>query len=102
DYVDAVTVTYNSGRSHPQVVLTEPAALVWAVQMNTVVFHPWASLAADPDRPVELRIDLDPQPGTDFSDAAAVAPLMREVLAEAGLDSWIKTSGNRGIHLFCP
>lgn len=102
DYVDAVSVTYNSGRSHPQVVLTEPAALVWAVQMNTVVFHPWASLAADPDRPVELRIDLDPQPGTDFADAAAIAPLMREVLAEAGLESWIKTSGNRGIHLFCP
>ena len=102
DFVDAVTVTYNSGRRHPQVVLTEPAAIVWAVQMNTVVFHPWASLAADPDNPVELRIDLDPQPGTDFTDAAAVAPLMREVLQEAGLESWIKTSGNRGIHLFCP
>jgi len=102
DFVDAVTVGYNSGRRHPQVVLTEPAAVVWAVQMNTVVFHPWASLAADPDRPVELRIDLDPQPGTDFADAAAVAPLMREVLSEAGLESWIKTSGNRGIHLFCP
>uniref|UniRef100_UPI0013575750 non-homologous end-joining DNA ligase n=1 Tax=Microbacterium sp. 18062 TaxID=2681410 RepID=UPI0013575750 len=102
DFVDAVTVTYNSGRRHPQVVLTEPAAILWAVQMNTVVFHPWASLAADPDRPVELRIDLDPQPGTDFADAAAIAPLMRDVLSEAGLDSWIKTSGNRGIHLFCP
>jgi DNA ligase D len=102
DFVDAVTVTYNSGRRHPQVVLTEPAAIVWAVQMNTVVFHPWASLAADPDNPVELRIDLDPQPGTDFTDAAVVAPLMREVLQEAGLESWIKTSGNRGIHLFCP
>ena len=42
--------------------------------MNTVVFHPWASLARDTDNPVELRIDLDPQPGTDFADAAAVAP----------------------------
>ncbi|MCC4907967.1 non-homologous end-joining DNA ligase [Microbacterium sp. cx-59] len=102
DYVDAVTVTYNSGRRHPQVVLNEPAATLWAVQMNTVVFHPWASRAGDSDHPVELRIDLDPQPGTDFADAAAIAPLMRDVLAEAGLESWIKTSGNRGIHLFCP
>ncbi|MBZ4486966.1 non-homologous end-joining DNA ligase [Microbacterium sp. cx-55] len=102
DYVDAVTVTYNSGRRHPQVVLNEPAATLWAVQMNTVVFHPWASLAGDSDHPVELRIDLDPQPGTDFADAAAIAPLMRDVLADAGLESWIKTSGNRGIHLFCP
>ena len=102
DFVDAVTVTYNSGRRHPQVVLNEPAATLWAVQMNTVVFHPWSSLAADSDHPVELRIDLDPQPGTDFTDAAAIAPLMRDVLSEAGLESWIKTSGNRGIHLFCP
>ncbi len=102
DYVQAVTVTYNSGRRHPQLVLTEPAAVVWAAQMNTIVFHPWASLAGATDNPVELRIDLDPQPGTDFSDAAAVAPALRDVLAEAGLTAFLKTSGNRGIHVFCP
>ncbi|OYC97606.1 non-homologous end-joining DNA ligase [Microbacterium sp. Yaish 1] len=101
-YVDQVVCTYNSGRRHPQVVLNETAAVVWAVQMNTVVFHPWASLAADTDNPVELRIDLDPQPGTDFDDAAAVAPALREVLAEAGLTAFLKTSGNRGLHVFCP
>jgi DNA ligase D len=102
DYVESVTVTYNSGRRHPQLVITEIAAAVWAAQMNTIVFHPWASLAADTDNPVELRIDLDPQPGTDFADAVAVAPALRDVLAEAGLDAWIKTSGSRGLHVFCP
>lgn len=101
-FVEAVTVTYNSGRRHPQIVFTEIAAAVWAAQMNTIVFHPWASLTANTDNPVELRIDLDPQPGTDFADAAAVAPAMRDVLAEAGLTTFAKTSGNRGIHLFCP
>lgn len=101
-FVDAVMCTYNSGRRHPQVVLGNAAAIVWAVQMNTIVFHPWASLAADTDTPVELRIDLDPQPGTDFADAAAVAPALRDVLREAGLEAWLKTSGNRGIHVFCP
>lgn len=102
DYVEAVTVRYNSGRRHPQIVLTEPAAVVWAAQMNTIVFHPWASLTSNTDNPVELRIDLDPQPGTDFADAAAVAPALRDVLAEAGLTAFLKTSGNRGIHVFCP
>lgn len=102
DYVESVMVTYNSGRRHPQLVLTEIAAAVWAAQMNTVVFHPWASLSTDTDDPVELRIDLDPQPGTDFTDAVAVAPALRDVLAEAGLDAWIKTSGSRGLHVFCP
>ncbi len=102
DYVDAVTVTYNSGRRHPQIVLNRPSALVWAVQMNTVVFHPWASLATDPDNPVELRIDLDPQPGTDFADAVVAAHTLREVLRDAGLEAFAKTSGNRGLHVFTP
>jgi len=101
-FVEAVTVTYNSGRRHPQLVLTEVAAAVWAVQMNTVVFHPWASVTANTDNPVELRIDLDPQPGTGFAEAAAVAPALRDVLREAGLEAWIKTSGSRGLHVFCP
>ncbi|MCR2764096.1 non-homologous end-joining DNA ligase [Microbacterium sp. zg.B48] len=102
EFVQSVMVTYNSGRQHPQLVLTEAAAIVWAVQMNTIVFHPWASLAGDTDNPVELRIDLDPQPGTDFSDAVPAAHALREVLREAGLEAWVKTSGNRGIHVFCP
>ena len=54
--------------------------------MNTIVFHPWASLASDPDHPVELRIDLDPQPGTGFAEAVDAAQLLREVLdTQAGL-----------------
>ncbi|MFG6446591.1 non-homologous end-joining DNA ligase [Microbacterium sp. P07] len=102
DFVEAVTVTYNSGRKHPQLVVTEIAAAVWAAQMNTVVFHPWASLAGDTDHPVELRIDLDPQPGTGFREVVAAAHGLREVLREAGLEPWVKTSGNRGLHVFCP
>ncbi|UYO96297.1 non-homologous end-joining DNA ligase [Microbacterium sp. M28] len=102
DFVDAVTVTYNSGRRHPQIVFNRPSAIVWAVQMNTIVFHPWASLAGNADNPVELRIDLDPQPGTDFADAVVAAHGLREVLREGGLEPFIKTSGNRGLHVFCP
>ncbi|WP_313356658.1 non-homologous end-joining DNA ligase [Microbacterium sp.] len=102
DYVESVMCTYNSGRRHPQLVLTRPSAIVWAVQMNTVVFHPWASLAANTDNPVELRIDLDPQPGTGIAQAVPAAIELREVLREAGLDPFIKTSGNRGLHVFSP
>jgi DNA ligase D len=102
EYIRAVTVTYPSGRSHPQLVIDEPAAAVWAAQMNTVVFHPWASLASDSDNPDQLRIDLDPQPGTDFSDAVPAALELRRVLDEVGLTAFVKTSGNRGIHVFAP
>jgi len=102
DFVRAVPVTYPSGRVHPQLVFDEAAALVWAAQMNTIVFHPWASRAGAPDFPDQLRIDLDPQPGTDFGDAVPVALALRDVLAEAGLTAFVKTSGNRGIHVFAP
>lgn len=102
EYVRAVTVTYPSARSHPQLVIDEPAVAVWAAQMNTVVFHPWASLAEDSDHPDQLRIDLDPQPGTDFHDAVPAAHELRKVLAEVGLEAWVKTSGNRGLHVFAP
>jgi len=102
DYVGSVTVTYPSARSHPQVVINEPAAAVWAVQMNTIVFHPWPSRAGNSDNPDQLRIDLDPQPGTDFDDAIPVALELRTVLSEAGLTAFVKTSGNRGLHVFAP
>jgi DNA ligase D len=102
DYVRAVTVVYPSARSHPQLVLDEPAAAVWAVQMNTIVFHPWASRAETSDFPDQLRIDLDPQPGTDFSDAVPAAIELRKVLEEVGLTAFVKTSGNRGLHVFAP
>lgn len=102
DFIRAVTVVYPSARSHPQLVIDEPAAAVWAVQMNTVVFHPWASRAENSDNPDQLRIDLDPQPGTDFADAIPVALELRAVLAEVGLTAFVKTSGNRGLHVFAP
>ncbi|MCU1546734.1 MAG: polymerase LigD, polymerase domain protein [Homoserinimonas sp.] len=102
DFVRSVMVVYPSARSHPQLVIDEPAAAVWAVQMNTVVFHPWPSRAENTDNPDQLRIDLDPQPGTDFDDAIPAAQELRNVLGEAGLTAFIKTSGNRGLHIFAP
>ncbi len=102
DYVRSVPVIYPSARSHPQLVIDEPAAAVWAIQMNTITFHPWPCKTANTDNPDQLRIDLDPQPGTDFGDAVPAAFELRTVLAEAGLTAFVKTSGNRGLHVFAP
>ena len=73
---------------------------VWCAQMGTLTFHPWPVRRADVDRPDELRIDLDPQPGTSFRDAARVAGVARELLDELGLVGFPKTSGNRGVHIY--
>ena len=100
DYAETARVTFPSGRTAESLCPTEPAVLLWAANMGTFDFHPWPVRRADTDRPDELRIDLDPQPGTDFADASAVAAVLREVLDEAGLVGWPKTSGGRGIHVF--
>jgi DNA ligase D len=102
DFLRTVMCTYPSGRRHLQLVVDEPATAVWMVQMNTVVFHPWASRASNIDHPDQLRLDLDPQPGRDFEDAIPAAFALRDVLAEAGLAAFVKTSGNRGLHVFAP
>ena len=100
DWVRTVSCRYPSGRRHPQIVVDELATAVYAVQMNTVTFHPWPVRADNNDNPDELRIDLDPQPGRTFSDAVEAAQALREVMAELGLTAWAKTSGNRGIHVY--
>jgi DNA ligase D len=100
EYAETARVTFPSGRTAESLCPTEPAVLIWAANMGTFDFHPWPVRRADTDRPDELRIDLDPQPGTDFADAAAVAAVLHEVLDEAGLVGWPKTSGGRGIHVF--
>lgn len=102
DFIRSVPVRYPSGRSHDQLVIDEVAGAVWAVQMSTITFHPWPSRAENSDNPDQLRIDLDPQPGTDFSDAVRAAWELRTVLSEAGLEAYLKTSGNRGLHVYAP
>ena len=100
DYLESVEVTFPSGRTADEICPTEIAVPVWCAQMGTLTFHPWPVRRTDVDRPDELRIDLDPQPGTDFADAVQVAGVARELLEEVGLVGFVKTSGNRGVHIY--
>ncbi len=100
DYLETARITFPSGRTADEICPTEIAVPVWCAHMGTITFHPWPVRRSDVDRPDELRIDLDPQPGTTFSDAARVADVARELLAELGLVGWPKTSGNRGVHVY--
>jgi DNA ligase D-like protein (predicted polymerase) len=99
-YVETATITFPSGRPADEVCPTEPAVVAWAAQMGTLTFHPWPVRREDVDHPDEMRIDLDPQPGTGFPDAARVAGVARELLEELGMRGFPKTSGNRGVHVY--
>ena len=63
-WVSTAEITFPSGRKADEVCPAEPAVFAWAANLGTFDFHPWPVRRADPDRPDELRIDLDPQPGT--------------------------------------
>ncbi len=101
DYLQTCTVTFPSGRTADALKITHPSAIVWAAQMGTVTLHPWPVRCPDTEHPDELRIDLDPQPGTGFQEARRVAvEVLKPVLDELGLVGYPKTSGGRGVHVY--
>ncbi len=99
EWIEVARVTFPSGRHADELCVTEVAQVIWGANLAVIDFHPWPSRRTDVDRPDELRIDVDPQPGTTFSDGKRVAEIVHEVLAEIGYTGWPKTSGNRGIHV---
>ncbi|MFI0714267.1 non-homologous end-joining DNA ligase [Streptomyces inhibens] len=102
DWLPTARIAFPSGRFADEMCPTEPAAVLWAANLGCLTFHPWPVRRADTEHPDELRIDLDPQPGTDFADAVRVAHELRELLSEHGLRGWPKTSGGRGVHVYVP
>ncbi|MGQ0837886.1 DNA polymerase domain-containing protein [Actinokineospora sp.] len=102
DYVETARITFPSGRYADEVCPTELAVVAWAANLGTLTFHPWPVRRANVDHPDQLRIDLDPQPGTDFDDAVRVAYEVRELLDGYGMAAFPKTSGGRGVHLYVP
>src|SRR6478672_7814081 len=101
EWIETARVTFPSGRHADELCVTEPAHVAWAANLATLEFGAWPSRRRDPEKPDELRIDIDPQPGTGFAEAKQVAAIVHEVLDEIGYVGWPKTSGNRGVHVYC-
>ena len=99
-WVRTAKIKFPSGRTADELCPADLAHVAWAAQMGTVVFHPWPVRAAAVDNPDELRIDLDPQPGTDFDDVVRTAQVVHEVLDDLGWVGYPKTSGGRGVHVY--
>jgi DNA ligase D len=102
DYVETARITFPSGRPADEVCPTELAVVAWAVNLGTLTFHPWPVRRPELDRPDQLRVDLDPQPGTTFREAVTVAHELRALLEELGMAGFPKTSGGRGMHVYVP
>ena len=100
DWLTTTIVSTPNGTSSNALVIADLAHVAWAVNLGCLGFHVWPARADDPDHADELRIDLDPTPGTDFEDARAVAHQVRALLDELGIVGHPKTTGKHGIHVY--
>jgi len=99
DWIEVVELSFPSGRRAEEVVPRDAATLLWMANLACLELHPHPVRADDLDHPDELRIDLDPVPGVEWTQVKAVAQEVHATLDELGLVGWPKTSGSRGMHV---
>jgi bifunctional non-homologous end joining protein LigD len=99
-FVRTVELAFPSGRTADEVVVSNPAALAWVINLGCIDLNPHPVREDDLEHPDELRIDLDPGPGVGWADVRAVALACRELFEELGYVAWPKTSGSRGMHVY--
>src|SRR4051794_10856783 len=100
DWLETTTVMTVNGTPSRALVIADRAHVVWAVNLGCLGFHVWPYRADEPAFCDELRLDLDPQPGTDFSDVRRAATEVKALLDELRIAGYPKTTGNRGLHVY--
>ncbi|MGI9605207.1 MAG: non-homologous end-joining DNA ligase [Acidimicrobiales bacterium] len=101
DWLETTTVETVNGTPSRALVLADAAHIAWAANLGAFVLHLWPFRVPTEDVD-ELRIDLDPTPGVTYGMVRDAAHLVREELEQAGIRSWIKTSGSKGLHVYAP
>ncbi|TEB16554.1 putative ATP-dependent DNA ligase YkoU [Pelotomaculum sp. FP] len=84
------------------IVCNDVQTLVWLANSGCIEMHPWLSRIENVECPDIAVIDLDPAAGSTFRDVLTIALLVKEALAQFNLQSYPKTSGATGLHIFVP
>jgi len=100
EWLTTTIVSTPNGTTSRALVVADLAHLLWAVNLGCLGFHSWPMRASRPEHCDELRIDLDPGPGTTFAMAQEAAALTKELLDGLGVRAYLKTTGNRGLHVY--
>jgi DNA ligase D len=100
EWLETTTVETVNGTPSRALVAADVAHVAWAVNLACLGFHVWPYRAEDPEHADELRLDLDPQPGTGFDEAREAARELKALLDELGIAGFPKTTGNRGLHVY--
>jgi DNA ligase D len=99
-WLQTTTVSTPNGTTSRALVAADTDHVLWAVNLGCLGFHVWPYQASDPDHTDELRIDLDPGPGVDFSMIRQAAAELRRLFADVGITGYLKTTGSRGLHVY--
>jgi bifunctional non-homologous end joining protein LigD len=101
DWLQRVEVPKHGGTVHHPIV-TDARALVWLANQNSITPHVWTSRAPNLYQPDICVFDFDPSNEDEPDVLRAAALALRDLLAELGLKSWVKTSGSKGFHIAVP
>jgi bifunctional non-homologous end joining protein LigD len=85
-----------------QCVIDDVASLVWVANLASLELHTLQATVDEPDRPTSMVLDLDPGPPASILDCCRVALDLRDMLDGLGLQTVVKTSGGKGLHLATP
>jgi bifunctional non-homologous end joining protein LigD len=102
DTLDTVDIEEGSGAVRPYVMLDEAAGLVSLIQHGVLEIHVWGARADDVDLPDRIVFDLDPGPGVSWRRVIEGAKDLTERLEALELETWLKTSGGKGVHVVIP
>ncbi len=101
EWLQTTIVSTPNGTTSRAIVMADMAHVLWAANLGCLGFHPWPYRAAHPGDTDELRLDLDPSPGVTFAMVREAASLVRALLSAEGItSSFVKTTGNRGLHVY--
>ncbi|MGZ8997251.1 MAG: non-homologous end-joining DNA ligase [Allosphingosinicella sp.] len=90
------------GFDEPYLYIADLPGLIAMVQMGVLEIHPWGVKVDHPDRADRIVFDLDPDEGLGFGDVIHAAREVRERLDKLGLQSFVKTTGGKGLHIVLP
>ncbi|MGA9422887.1 MAG: DNA ligase D [Rhodanobacteraceae bacterium] len=100
--VHVIDIADNSGKVKPYVWVDSAEGLAALVQLGTIELHAWGSRAGDIERPDRIVFDLDPAKDVSWKKVKDAARLVRKRLSAVGLQSWVRTSGGKGLHVVLP
>ncbi|RYG50360.1 MAG: DNA ligase D [Chitinophagaceae bacterium] len=103
DWIDKYNIWSESANKEINyIVCNNKATLLYMANMGCIEINPWNSRTVSPDNPDYLVLDLDPSEKNSFEQVIETAQVIHEILEKAGCDSYCKTSGATGLHIYVP